>query len=275
MPESIAKERCIAELAVLERVELPMRFIVIMMLIISGSAFADGTLTPFTRISSVAMGYDIQYRVYVPEGIQPGDQLPVMFITDGPSYIQNGRTPNVLDRLIRMNKIEPVIVVFVDSRNPDNLFENRRNDEFFCNRYYLAFYIYDLIPVIEKAYPVQRTREGRSILGVSFGGLNAACFGLLGFDTFSGIAMQSPANHPVENLLPAYENEPTRPIKIFLSTGASRDNSADNRRFRKILKDKGYEMKYMQTDEGHNWDNWRPLIDDVFLYYYGKDQTGD
>ena len=114
-----------------------------------------------------------------------------------------------------------------------------------------------------------------TILGVSFGGLNAACFGLLGFDTFSGIAMQSPANHPVENLLPAYENEPTRPIKIFLSTGASRDNSADNRRFRKILKDKGYEMKYMQTDEGHNWDNWRPLIDDVFLYYYGKDQTGD
>ena len=256
-------------------VELRMRFIAIMMLIISGSAFADGTLTPFIRISSVAMGYDIQYRVYVPEGIQPGDQLPVMFITDGPSFIQNGRMPNVLDRLIRLNRIEPVIVVFVDSRNPDNLFENRRNDEFFCNRYYLAFYIYDLIPAIEKSYPVQRTREGRSILGVSFGGLNAACFGLLGFDTFSGIAMQSPANHPVENLLPAYENEPTRPIKIFLSTGASRDNSADNRRFRKILKDKGYEMKYMQTDEGHNWDNWRPLIDDVLLFYYGKDANAD
>ena len=86
-------------------VEKRMRFIVIMMLIISGSAFADGTLTPFIRISSVAMGYDIQYRVYVPEGTQPGDQLPVMFITDGPSYIQNGRTPNVLDRLIRSNKI--------------------------------------------------------------------------------------------------------------------------------------------------------------------------
>ena len=256
-------------------VEQRMRFIVIMMLIIYGSAFADGTLTPFIRISSVAMGYDIQYRVYVPEGIQPGDELPVMFITDGPGYIQNGRTPNVLDRLIRLDKIEPVIVVFVDSRNPDNLHENRRNAEFFCNRHYLAFYIYDLIPAIENAYPVQRTREGRSILGVSFGGLNAACFGLLGFDTFSGIAMHSPANHPVENLLPAYKNEPTRPIKIFLSTGASKDNTADNRRFRKILMDKGYEMKYMQTDEGHNWDNWRPLIDDVFLYYYGKDPPAD
>jgi hypothetical protein len=33
-------------------------------------------------------------------------------------------------------------------------------------------------------------------------------------------------------------------------------------------------MKYVQTDEGHNWANWRPLIDDVFLYYYGKDSSG-
>ena len=256
-------------------VEWRMRFIVTMMLIISGSAFADGTLTPFIRISSAAMGYDIQYRVYVPEGIESGDQLPVMFITDGPSYIRKGRTAIVLDRLIRSNKIDPVIAVFVDSRNPDNLSENRRNDEFFCNRYYLAFYIDDLIPAIERAYPVQRTREGRSILGASFGGLNAACFGLFGFDTFSGIAMHSPANYPVENLLPAYKNQPTRPIKIFLSTGVSGDNSADNRRFRTILKEKGYEMKYKQTNEGHNWDNWRGLVDDVFLYYYGKDQTGD
>jgi len=28
-------------------------------------------------------------------------------------------------------------------------------------------------------------------------------------------------------------------------------------------------MKYIQTREGHNWDNWRPLIDDVFVYFYG------
>ena len=72
-------------------------------------------------------------------------------------------------------------------------------------------------------------------------------------------------------LLPAYKNEPTRPINIFLSTGASRVNSAENRRFRKTLKDKGYEMKYKQTNEGHNWDNWRPLIDDVFFYFFGKE----
>ncbi len=248
-----------------------MKYIVALLSVVAGSAFAGGNLSPDIRISSVAMGYDIQYRVYVPAGIEADKKLPVVFITDGPMYIQQGRVASVLDRLIAAKRILPVIAVFVDSRNPDDLSENRRNAEFFCNRHYLAFYIYDLIPAIEDAYPVQRTREGRSILGVSFGGLNAACFGLLGFDTFSGIAMHSPANHPVENLLPAFENEPRRPLKVFLSTGSPRDNTAANRKFRRILQEKGYEMKYVQTNEGHNWDNWRPLIDDVFLYFYGTD----
>ena len=248
-----------------------MKYLVALTLLLTGSAYADGNLSPDIRISSVAMGYDLQYRVYVPEGVEPDEELPVIFITDGPMYIKYGRVPAMLDRLIASKRMRPVVAVFVDSRNPDDLSDNRRNDEFFCNRHYLAFYIYDLIPVIEKNYPVQRTRDGRTILGVSFGGLNAACFGLLGFEYFSGIGMHSPANHPEENLLPAYENEPTRPLKIFLSTGTERDNTTANRKFRRILQEKGYELKFMQTDKGHNWDNWRPLIDDVLVYFYGMD----
>ncbi len=250
-----------------------MKYLAALVLFLTGSAFAGGSLSPDIRISSVAMGYDIQYRVYIPEGIGPNERLPVIFITDGPWYIKYGRMPATLDRLISSKRMHPVVAVFVDSRNPDDLSENRRNDEFFCNKYYLAFYIYDLIPVIEKNYPVQRSREGRTILGVSFGGLNAACFGLLGFDYFSGIGMHSPANHPEKNLLPAYANEPTRPLKIFLSTGSSRDNTAANRKFRRILQEKGYELKYMQINKGHNWDNWRPLIDDVLLYFYGVEDN--
>jgi hypothetical protein len=32
-----------------------------------------------------------------------------------------------------------VLVVFVDSRNPDNLQQNRRNQQFFCNPRYVDF----------------------------------------------------------------------------------------------------------------------------------------
>lgn len=129
-------------------------------------------------------------------------------------------------------------------------------------------------PEVEKDYPVVADRDGRTIMGLSFGGTNAACFGLLGYEVFSGIAMQSPANHPLPYLLPAYQEMPTSPLKIFLSTGVPDDNTQDNRRFRDVLQEKGYDMKYVEVRQGHNWDNWGPLLDDVLIYFYGIGDLG-
>lgn len=247
-----------------------MKYVCTLLLLFTGTAVAAGSLSPNIRISSDVLGYDLQYRVYVPEGVEAAEDLPVLFITDGPGYIHRGSVPKVLDSLIDSAMMKPIIAVFVDSRDPDDLEINRRNQEFFCNVDYLGFYTNELIPAIEHAYPVRQGREARTILGVSFGGLNAACFGLLGYKTFSGIGMHSPANHPVENLLPAYEQAPKLPLRIFLSTGSPNDNAAANRKFRRLLKEKGYDMKFIQKTAGHNWDNWKPLIDDVLLFFYGE-----
>ncbi len=237
-------------------------------ILLSGPAFADSTLTPDIRITSEALGYDLQYRVYLPEGYDSGPELPALYVTDGHAYIKRGRLPRVLDRLIRSERIEPVITVFVDPRDPDNLKVNRRNQQFFCNPDYFKFFTDELIPAIEKSYPAVPDREKRSILGVSFGGLNSACFGLIGYQIFSGIGMHSPANHPVPNLVPGYEKAPLLPLKFFLSTGEPWDNTQANRRFRNVLRDKGYPLKYIEVPKGHDWDNWKPLMDDVLRYFY-------
>ena len=253
-----------------------MRYSFALLLLFTGTAIAGGSLSPDIRISSTALGYDLQYRVYTPEGVETEKELPVLFITDGPAYIQRGHVPKVLDRLIDSASIDPVIAVFVDARDPDDLRVNRRNQEFFCNEDYLKFYAAELIPAIEHAYPVRRAREARTILGVSFGGLNAACFGYMGYQFFSGIGMHSPANHPVQELLPAYEQAPKLPLRIFLSTGSSNDNTSANRKFRRLLDEKGYDMKYVQISSGynksggHNWGNWKLLIDDALLFFYGR-----
>ncbi len=245
-----------------------MKKILQIFLLLPGVAIADSTLTPDIRLSSEALGYDLQYRVYLPDGYEAKENLPVLYVTDGQSYISRGRVPRVLDRLIEDERIEPVIAVFVDPRDPDNLKRNRRNQEFMCNADYLSFFSNELIPTIEEAYPAAPDRESRTILGLSFGGLNSACFGLMGYETFFGIGMQSPANHPVPNLLPGYEEMPTLPLKIFLSTGNPDDNTQANRKFRNVLRDKEYPLKYIEVKKGHNWDNWKPLIDDVLLYFY-------
>ncbi len=247
-----------------------MKFVCALFLLCGGAAASAGSLSPNVRISSDILGYDLQYRVYTPEGIEAAENLAVLFITDGPAYIKHGRVPKVLDRLIDSAKIDPVIAVFVDARDPDDLRVNRRNLEFFCNEEYLSFYVSELIPAIERTYPVQRGREARTILGVSFGGLNAACFGFMGYEIFSGIGMHSPAIHPVDNLLAAYEESSKLPLRIFLSTGYPNDNTSDNRKFQRLLRRKGYDMKFVQLNAGHNWGNWRRLIDDVLLYFYEK-----
>ena len=41
------------------------------------------------------------------------------------------------------------------------------------------------------------------------------------------------------------------------------------RSFRTVLHNKGYPMRYIEVREGHNWDNWGPLLDDVLRYFYG------
>ena len=244
------------------------------LLLLASTANADGTVTNDIRITSNVLGYDLQYRVYLPEGYGSRTEHPVLFLTDGQNYLSRGRMPGILDGLISDGRIDPVIAVFIDARDPDDLESNRRTTQFFCNRDYLNFYIDELIPTVEKDYPVAASREGRTIMGLSFGGTNAACFGVLGYDSFSGIAMQSPANHPLPNLLPTYQEMPTLPLRVFLSTGEPNDNTGDNRRFHAVLRDKGYEMQYIEVRQGHDWENWRPLLDDVLLYFYGADDRG-
>jgi enterochelin esterase-like enzyme len=234
---------------------------------------APGTLSDNRVISSKQLGYRLQYRVYTPAGYDAASNLPAIYVTDGQWYIDSGRLPQLLDRLIEEGAIEPTIAIFVDSRNPDNLEVNRRNSEFFCNETYARFYSDELIPAIDKHYRTRANRQGRVVLGMSFGGLNSACFGLQATDTFGGIAMQSPAMHPVPRLHDAYADETPLPLRIFLSTGTRGDNEASTRRLHQILESKGYDMRYREVPHGHNWGNWRPLLDDVLTYFFAP--TGD
>ena len=251
-----------------QTLEIQVKTFIAILLLATGTAYAGGTLTSNLRIASDILSYNLQYRVYLPEGYESQEDLAVLYVVDGQSYIKQGVVPRVLNRLINAGTLEPVVVVFVDARDPDKLKDNRRNAQFFCNKDYLEFYRNELIPEIEQQYPVAKNREKRSVLGLSFGGLNSACFGLFGFDTFSGIGMQSPAYHPVPSLLSAYEEMPLLPLRIFLSTGKPDDNTAATRKLRDVLRRKGYPMEYIEVREGHNWNNWRPLIDDVLRFFY-------
>lgn len=238
----------------------------------SATALAGGSLSPDTRIASDHLGYSLQYRVYVPEGVT-ADDLPTIYLTDGQWYIEPGGMVSVLDEEIEAQNIEPVVAVFIDSRNPDDLRENRRNQEFMCNQRYADFVTSELIPAISANYPVSNDRADRVIAGLSFGGLNAACFGLMAPASFAGIGMQSPASdRHLEVISELYADNDARPVKMFFSVGRKRDNTKEARRFHKTLKRKGYEVNYIEVPYGHDWSNWGPLLDDLLETFFATTQ---
>lgn len=221
-------------------------------------------------ISSTILGYDLQYWVYTPAGYDELKELPVLYLSDGAWYLDPGKMPVVMDSLIATGRMEPIVAVFLDARIPGHENLSRRNAQFFCNRKYIDFYKRELIPSIDQAYRTRAERTARTIAGLSFGGLNAACFGLFAHDTFEGIAMQSPATHPVRYIHQAYADSARIPLRIFLSSGDHNDNEARTRAFRDILQEKEYAMQYLEVPFAHNWDNWGPLLDDLLMFYYGK-----
>ena len=243
----------------------------LVLMLLTPSALAQGELSDNIRIESEALSYDLQYRVYLPEGASRNAKLPVLYITDGQWYISQGELPELLDVEIGNGNIDPLIVVFVDSRNPDNLEENRRNRQFFCNQNYVDFFTNELLSQIDADYPTNSEREGRVILGLSFGGRNSACFGLMAHQSFAGIAMQSPANtEMVDDLRYEYMLQDRLPLKIFLSVGTKNDNTQAGRQFMETLKFQEYDLTYREVDEGHDWDNWGPLLDDVLHTFFSS-----
>lgn len=237
--------------------------------IASFSALAQGSLSENIRIESKELNYALQYRVYTPDNINSTVNLATIYITDGQWYLEQGQMVKVLDAEIAAGRIKPIIAVFLDNRNPDDLTENRRNKQFFCKQNFVSFFEHELVPSIDKSYPTSTSRADKVIQGFSYGGYNAACFGLMAHKTFGGIVMHSPADGDMVNKMQQrYSNSPTLPIKIFLSHGNNSDNRIQGRAFRDELKNKGYNIEYREVDFGHEWKNWQPLLDDALLTFF-------
>ncbi len=248
----------------------PLLFIILGLLtaMCCAPAQARGKLEGPIRISSSELGYDLQYWIYLPENARK--PLPELYITDGQVYLGSGRMAELLDEEIEKGRIAPMAAIFVDSRDPDYPEESRRNMEFMCKTDYAKFYLSELMPEISRKWTGGDPETHRGIMGVSFGAINAACFGMLMPGAFQVLIMQSPASDKhLDVINNIYQERPKNPSSIFISHGGPQDNEAAARRFVATLKEKGYPVRHLSNDGGHDWDNWRPLLDDSLRAFAG------
>ena len=249
-------------------------FILIVSLFIccSNSAQGDGNVSDRIRISSETLGYDLHYSVYTPSGYKNLSQLPSIYVTDGPYYVKEGKMPELLDSLINKKIIKPTVAIFIDTINPDNAKLDRRSYELSCNPKYVSFVVDELVPIIDAKYHTGKKAIQRAILGHSLGVLKAACFGLLASSSFANLGVLSPATSPVPKLFNYYRDIEKLPLKFFISSGSIRDNQKATKKLKRVLLNKGYPVKYkLNKGKGHNWTNWKGILDDVLIYFFSTD----
>lgn len=218
--------------------------------------------------SAINLNYTVQYKVYTPSSYNQLDNLPVIYVTDGHEYADDklGSMVIVLDNLIYQKKIQPIIAVFVDPRDPSNLGNNRRMQEYRANQKFANFLGDELVPVVDVTYKTNSSAANRAILGTSLGGWNSAFLGLVRSDVFQLIGIHSPAFDAA--IIQNYSSAEHLPLKIFMSTGLIYDTQNQARAMKSVLEQKGYPVQYVEVNEGHSWGNWRALLEEPLTYFF-------
>lgn len=232
-----------------------------------------GQLSEPLTLHSQALGYQLQYQVYTPAGYETLENLPVIYATDGQDYAHPdmGALPIVLDNLIAAGDIPPVMAVFVDMRDPLSG-SNRRNSLLVANERFQQFLINELIPAIDQTYHTRAAADGRLILGTSLGGLHAAYTGVHHPNVFGMAAIYSPYFLAHPQVLTDFATSERLPLRIFMMQGIYDFDVANIRQLEKLLQEKGYVVKYIETSDGHSWGNWRGMMDDMLCFFFASEK---
>ena len=172
---------------------------------------AHGRIDTITY-NSRTVGSARKALIYTPPGYLKDKKYPVLYLLHGiggdeMEWFINGHPEVILDNLYAENKLEPMIVVFPNGRA---MKDDRATGNIMAPDKVQAFatfeqdLIKDLIPFIEKSYPVFKDREHRAIAGLSMGGGQSLNFGLGNLDKFAWVGgfSSAPNTKKPEELVP-------------------------------------------------------------------------
>lgn len=231
---------------------------------------ARGTLEKDILFNSKTLGYQVTYSIYYPAHYNQDTVYPVLYVTDGYEYLHErlGNMKVILDNLIADERIKPLVVIFIDHREPVNRSNNRRMMELAMNSRYLNFIADEFIAEIEKQHTISKARADRAILGSSMGGLTAAYFAFSRPEVFGMAGIQSPAFWFKPDIYSLCDNPENPPVKVFMTTGTIKDAEEGARKMKAILEKNTCTYQYIETNQGHSWGNFRDSIDDILLYFF-------
>ena len=229
-----------------------------------------GTVTMEWYRSS-ALGVVRRFLVYAPPGYRADQarRYPVLFLLHGlgddeSGWLQVGRAHAILDNLIAEGAAVPMLVVMPNGLMREVCPERRdadlgRNLEEF-DRELMS----DILPLIERNYRTQTTRDGRAIAGLSMGGGQAVGIGLNHLESFNAVASFSGAlldpTHAFATIDRATAGSRLRPALLWITCGRDDFLLDVNRRFVALLKERCIKHTWKLTAGAHTWAVWRDAL---------------
>ncbi|MET0522322.1 MAG: alpha/beta hydrolase-fold protein [Jiangellaceae bacterium] len=231
-------------------------------------------------LTSKALRREVHFRVYIPARFRTVVRYPLMIVHDGADYLHYTAARTVLDNLIHRGEVAEMVVAFISPGNRLVEYANRAPHARFVAR--------ELTPYLLDTYPLVPTPGGRTLMGSSFGGVAAVStaahypglFGSLFLESASLVFTDIGANHgggpvfdPVVKFVNAYRARPRRIVeRIFMTCGMYEPLITPNRSMVTTFREAGTEVRYIESRDGHNWENWRDRLRDGLTWLHPGDQ---
>lgn len=216
---------------------------------------------------SATVGVNRKAIVYTPPGFSKKKKYPVLYLLHGiggdeKEWLKNAQPQMILDSLYGKGKLEPMIVVMPNGRAMKN---DRAVGNIFDMEKVQAFTTFekdllnDLIPFVEKKYPVLKDREHRAIAGLSMGGGQSLNFGLGNLDKFAWVGgfSSAPNTKLPEQLVPDPEKAKDNLKLLWISCGDADNLMQFSKRTHDYLYENDVPHVFYLEPGGHDFKVWK------------------
>ena len=230
---------------------------------------AHGTIDS-VQYESKTVGTIRKALIYTPPGYSKARKYPVLYLLHGiggheKEWLNGGHPEVILDNLYADGKVAPMIVVMPNGRA---MKDDRATGNIMAPDKVEAFAVFewdlleDLIPFIEKTFPVYTDREHRAIAGLSMGGGQALNFGLGHLERFAWIGgfSSAPNTKPPEVLVPDPEAARKKLKVLWISCGDSDGLIPFSRRTHEYLQDHDVPHIYYVMPGVHDFNVWKTSL---------------
>jgi len=206
--------------------------------------------------------------VWSPADTGPGEALPLLIAHDGPEYAEFSQLVRYLDHIVAFGDVPPLRAALVQPVD--------RNEINSASARYARAFAQVLVPALTEALP---TDESRPVaMGASLGALAALHAHWQHPRTLGGLFLQSGSffrerwdKHEsgfgrfgriarfAGHVLNGRAAPP--PVPVTLTVGTAEENLDNNRAVAQALDRQGWDVRFVEHRDAHNWVSWRDAFD--------------